>query len=357
MTPPPVTAPRLMVYKLAIYGGKDRVPLIAASIAKELGITPPTVHGHLKALALAGYIKPIGGAKYAVLYTRGKWADLLDEQLRGGPNISSGGGPNHQNCCSVNKNPLPVPVGESHIDGRFVFPVLHEGGHHIKVREDQGVRSIEIFSRKPVKWDNGVEYYSGLVPMDDGEVRVQFWDTKSPQLHVWPLPVPIVASTAYDAKARLQEAAERVTAILSKWGGWRFGPPEFISNEPGKEGIHYATNDPLVMQRLSPGFVPEAETGYRVDGTPPPRSLECDDPASAEAMLGYIIATRELRAGQKDLGRRLQVIEGNADRLINISEKLEVAMSNMAATEALLIEKAAKNLGDKVESSSGVMYS
>lgn len=328
----------MTVYRLLIHGGEDGKPLIAASIAKELELSEPTISRHISALTLAGYVKPFKGMKTSILYTRGPLADILDERLRGGTNsgygLAQGGGPNPHYCTSQDKKPskpLPVPVGEAHIDGVIVFPVTRQGDleNPLKVRD----RSVKIFERTPVRW-GGVTYYQGRVPTDDGVVKVQFWDINEPTLHVWPLPELIVAGTVYQARERLLEAARRVTAILSKWGGWRFGEPELISNEKGKEGIHYATNDDLITRHLEPGYQPPADSGYRVDGSPPPKALECDDPASAEAMLGYLTATRELRAGQQDLGQRQRQLEGEIAQVR--TENLEMILEIHQDTNQIL---------------------
>lgn len=364
MTNLQVSPTRLAVYKLLIYGAEDGRPLIAANVAKVLSKSEPTISRHIGALKRAGYIRPIKGMESAILYVKGPLGDILDERLRGGANptydLAQGGGPNPHYCTKQDKTtakPLPVPTGEAHIDGVVVFPVLEQGDlhHPLQVRDCEGERSVKIFDRKPTHW-GGVTYYKGRVQLDEGEVNVQFWDINEPTLHVWPLPELIVRSTVREAKPRLLEAARRVTAILSKWGGWRFGEPELISNEPGKEGIHYATNDPLIVKHLTPGYQPPAESGYRTDGTPGPVALECDDPDSAEAMLGYLTATRELRRDQQDLASRLDEMESNATKLVSITGKLECAMGNVAGAQSLQIERAAKDLRNSLDPSE-VMYS
>jgi len=359
-----VSPTRLMVYKLLIHGAEDGRPLIAASIAKVLDRSKPTISKHIAALERAGYVKPIAGLKSSILYVKGPLGDILDERLLGGANssceLAQGGGPNAHYCGKQDKTPskpLPVPTGEAHINGVIVFPVLEQGDlfHPLKVRDCEGERQLKVFDREPTRW-GGVTYYKGRVQLDEGEVKVQYWDINEPTLHVWPLPELIVRSTVREAKPRLLEAARRVTSILSKWGGWRFGEPELISHEPGKEGIHYATNDPLIVKHLTPGYQPPADSGYRIDGTPGPVALECDDPDSAEAMLGYLTATRELRRDQDALGLRLAVLDANADKLVSITSKLECAMGNVAAAQSLQIEQAAKDLRSSLNPSE-VMYS
>lgn len=359
-----VSPTRLAVYKLLIYGAEDGRPLIAARVAQALGKSEPTISRHIGALKRAGYIRPIKGMESSILYVKGPLGDILDERLRGEANsgyeLAQGGGPNAHYCGKQDKTPskpLPVPTGEAHINGVVVFPVLEQGDlhHPLKVRDHEGERSVTIFDREPTHW-GGVTYYKGWVPIDDARVKVQFWDIHEPTLHVWPLPELIVRSTVREAKPRLLEAARRVTSILSKWGGWRFGEPELISHEPGKEGIHYATNDPLIVKHLTPGYQPPADSGYRIDGTPGPVALECDDPDSAEAMLGYLTATRELRRDQDALGLRLAVLDANADKLVSITSKLECAMGNVAAAQSLQIEQAAKDLRSSLNPSE-VMYS
>ncbi len=325
---------------MLIYGAEDGRPLIAASVAKALDRTEPTISRHIAALKRAGYIKPIKGMTSAILYMKGPLGDILDERLKGGANssydLAQGGGPNAHYCGKQDNTPskpLPVPTGEAHIDGVVIFPVLRQGDlhHPLDVRDDHGARSVKIFDREPTHW-GGVTYYKGWVPIEEGgtKIKVQFWDINEPTLHVWPLPELIVRSTVREAKPRLLEAAARVTHILSKWGGWRFGEPELISNEPGKEGIHYASNDPLIVKHLTPGYQPPADSGYRVDGTPGPVALECDDPDSAEAMLGYLTATRELKTDQKDLGQRQRQLEGQIAqvRTENLEMILELHQDN-----------------------------
>lgn len=327
-----VSPTRLAVYKLLIYGGEDGRPLIAASVAKALGRTEPTISRHIAALKRAGYIRPIKGMESAILYVKGPLGDILDERLKGDANptygLAQGRGPNAHYCDEQDKkprNPLPVPTGEVHLKGRVIFPVLRQGDlfHPIPVQDGRGTRSVKIFERTPVHW-GGVTYYQGLVPIDGTTVKVQFWDTDKPALHVWPLPELIVRSTVREADPRLTEAARRVTNFLSKHGGWRFGEPELIGD------IHYATNDPLIVQHITPGYQPPADSGYRVDGTPGPVALECDDPDSAEAMLGYLTATRELRADQKGLGQRQRQLEGQIAqvRTENLEMILELHQDN-----------------------------
>lgn len=364
-----VSPARLMVYKLLIHGAEDGRPLIAASIAKVLDRSKPTISKHIAALERAGYVKPITGLKSSILYVKGPLGDILDERLRGGANssceLAQGGGPNVHYCGKPNKSPrkpLPVPTGEAHINGVIVFPVLRQGDlhHALDVRDKAGARSVRIFDREPTRW-GGVTYYQGRVPIDEGTVKVQFWDIDSPTLHVWPLPELIVRSTVREAKPRLLDAAKRVTAILSKWGGWRFGEPELISNEPGKEGIHYATNDPLIVKHLTPGYQPPADSGYRTDGTPGPVALECDDPDSAEAMLGYLTAARELRTDHKRLDQRQRQLEGQIVqvRTENLEMILELHQDNnqilRSARERHRIEQMARE--GRQDDDGAVMYS
>ena len=251
-------------------------------------------------MTLEGYIEPIKGTKRPVLYKKGQNSAILDEVLvKGLVKGDNGGGLNYP------QNPTPplnyaIPTGEAHINGRYIFPVIRVGDLcPLKVGTGSEKRTVEIFERVPVQL-KAVRYFRGKVQLDSGHaVTVQYWETNEPSLHVWPDPVQITAGTIGEAPEVLEERAVQVTYVLSKWGGWRFGPPRFSAND--EHGIHYAIPDPLIMSNFPPGYRPDKESGFWVDGTPGPRSCETGDPAKAQAVLDFHGRTMELRdAIQRD---------------------------------------------------------
>lgn len=353
MTQVRISAPRLRVYTMLVDGGKDGRPLCPASIIKELGKGHSTIYDHVAALEREKYIRPIRGTSSPTLYERGDNSPILDELLKARDSGVSGvppdGGRDAHYCSPENNNApetVHIPTGEAHVNGRYIFPVLHEGGHHIMLPDDGGEkRDVVIFGPDPVNLNSGVRYYKGRVPLGDGTaLKVHYYDQGTPALHVWPDPVATVASTVATAPDRLQERAAEATAIMSKYGGWRFGDPEFRG-----EGIHYATNDPAIMGNFPEDFVPASDSGYWRDHTPPPDSVETKSKERAQAVLDFHGATRELRAGQKSLDLRIVELRHQLEGLVSISEMVAVSIANIAAAEAEQIERAARGMADRMD--------
>lgn len=291
--------------------------------------------------------------KYAVLYCRGPRAAILDEAILilksgavGAPLPTSPDGVRDaQNCSPADKNfSVYVPEGETHVDGRFIFPVLRIGDlEPFKVKDDEGERILQVFDPKPAKMNSGVTYYKGRIPMDDAIIKVHFYDTAEPALHVWPKPMATVASTVLQSRELMAERAAQATVVLSKFAGWRFGEPEFIGD------FHYATNDPAIMANFPPDFKPAADSGYWRDHTPGPDSIETKNEKKGQAVLDFQRTSNELRAGQKSLDLRIVELRHQLEGLVSISEMVAVSIANIAAAEAEQIERAARGMADRMD--------
>ena len=333
----------LKVYSLLIYGKGDGKKMIAARVAEELGISKVAVGNHIATLS-RGYIRRI--TKNPAIYEKGENAAILDELVNSGVNPPHGRGSIEQYCGKPDINaPLAVPTGETHICGRYIFPVLHQGGMSIKIKDATGERNIQVFDKEPKKLKNGVEYYPGSLPLDDEEVNLQFWDTTEPKLHVWPKPVMNTASTILTSKERLLEKAERAANVLMKFGMWRLGQPTFVPNEKDGDGFHYATNDPLIMGNFPTDFQPAKESGYYIDGTPGPQALETHSMNKGQAVLDFYGATKRLESGQSSILSKLTELDNRTAMLIGITENLEHSLVNAINIESVLVQKAVKDSG------------
>lgn len=349
-----ISPTRIKVYRLLVDGGEDRRPLCPSSIADVLHRGRSTVYDHVEALRLAGYVRPIRGTSNPALYERGANAALLDEILKARVSgvsgavsgVPSDGGRDVQYCSPGNNNAriVQVPTGEAHVNGRFIFPVLREGDHTLKVRENGEWRTIPVFGKDPINLRSGVRYYKGRVTLGDGTtLKVHYYDQGHPALHVWPDPVATTAGTVETAPERLQERAAEAVAVLGRCGGWRFGEPAFIGE------THYATNDQAILGNFPEGFRPADGSSWWMDKTPPPLAVETKDQKQAQAVLDFYGRTNSLAAGQKQLDQRIVELGHHAESLVSISEKLAVSIANIAAAEAEQIERAARGMADRMD--------
>lgn len=353
-----VSAPRLMIYRLLVDGLGPGTGMSASSVhetltTKGMTISRTRVYQHVNALKKSGYIREIRGTKSPALYERGRNAPVLDSLAAATcqplDNSALGGVPNVQNCCKPDNNGLNtppaevyIPDAETHIAGRYIYPVLKIGELYepFIVREGCEISQVRVFNTVPETMNNGVVYYPGTVQTDDGIVKIQYWQgSATTSMHIWPRPVVLLPGRAAESREELAARAQDVANWLGKFGGWKFGLPTFVPNEKGENaGYHYATNDKAIMDQLPLDFQPAAETGWRIDSTPGPRALETNDEANINALLNVGPITRDLRRGQQDMSARQQQL---AEQIIQLrTENLEMILeihqdNNMILRSAL----------------------
>lgn len=375
-----VSAPRLMIYRLLVDGLGPGAGMSASSVhetltARGMTISRARVYQHVNALKKSGYIREIRGTRSPALYERGRNAPVLDDLAAATcqplDNSPLGGVPDVQKWCQGDNNALNtptaevyIPAAETHIAGRYIFPVLKVGELYepFIVREGGEISEVQVFNTVPKTLKNGVTYYPGTVETDDGIVKIQYWTSPGQgAMHIWPRPVVLLPGRAAESREELAERAQDVANWLGKFGGWRFGLPTFVPNEKGENGgYHYATNDKAIMDQLPPDFQPAAETGWRIDSTPGPRALETNDEANINALLNIGPITRELRQTQEALARdmaafqtstgtNLAVLNERSEQLAQITANLQISMENLANASASLIEMHAREAMIKAE--------
>jgi hypothetical protein len=347
---------RRRVYELLVDGAAPGAGLAPTSIIDLMNaegkISEQRVYQIIREMRGEGYVRKIPGTS---LYTRGRDAavldDLIEQQSKQQVNTSHGGGPiAHYPSKEDNIGPKTqifetyVPTAETHICGIFIYPVLRVGEvleqYRVRDPDTREVSEVRVFKEEPKLLNNGVAYFQGIVPLDDRDVKVQYWQGPAiTSMHIWPRPVRLLPGRAAESREELAEAAQRVANWLGRFGGWKFGQPSFVPNEKGEDaGYHYATNDKVIMDQLPLDFQPAAETGWRIDSTPGPRALETNSEENINALLNVGPITRELRAGQKDLGQRQQLLAEQIEqvRTQNLEMILEIHQDhNMILRSAL----------------------
>lgn len=365
-----LSPPRQRVYRLAVDGKAPNSGLCSTSIAKQMQregyeISRQRVSVHLRELCRSGYIEPMRENARPALYIRGKNAGILDALL-GNSNATPphGGGGNVQNCMQPNKNlSAYVPAGEMHLDDCYIYPVMREGDRSkLKIEG----KEIAIFNTEPIREFNGVERYPGLVPLDDMDVRVEYWDAPhKPILKVWPKAVPLTPGQPAKPLRDHAEKAQMAVDVLSKYGGWRFGHPERIGDP------HYATNDPAVIGNFPQGAELHEASKCWLDSTPPPRAFETTDAQLMDGVINYHAIAEGLKASmaavdarvkdiatyQAGIAQRVAFSEWRGDKMDGIIAKTQDNIERLTMIIQTIIEAEALKIVTKDNIDSGVMYS
>lgn len=255
---------------------------------------------------------------------------------------------------------------ETHVNGRFIFPV-HESGElyeKYKVPTMDRIHEIEIWG--PPRKLRGADVFTGKIPIHGG-ITVWYWEgTNKQSLHVWPSPVePTPGQPGKDESDLLQKAID-VANWLGKYGGWRFGNPRYSSNEGKDGGFHRAIYDKAITDNLPDDYVPNESSGFYIDNTPEPKSLETTGKGSAEradAIINFPQITKDLKDADNEIKKDLNELKvfaessfGKIDdlderslKLLTITERLYSSIENLTSISMKQIESYAEECVSRAE--------
>lgn len=338
---------RLKVYRLLVDGAGPNSGLVPSRVAEELGISKAAEARHRAALEAGGFISRIPGMICPVLYKRGPRSNIMDKVLVDptfNASVNLDGGTVPVNLGGV-KPPerqkgreIYVPTARAHINGRVIFPVLKVGDlGPLRIRGAGEDLELRIFEAKPYLNNNGVEMIKGKVPYNGQKVTVQYLESPNVrELSVWPPEAELVVDQFDTAREIFEQLAAEVARFLERWGGWRFGPPEF------KGAVELASTEERILANIPADMRGSPSSPLWVDTSLGPREIETKDPDAAKAVFDF-------PGVSKDLDGRLRLLEGRSGRILVVLERLELGHEKLANIAAALAERGAHEAADKVE--------
>jgi hypothetical protein len=351
----------LQVYLLLIdpeLGG-----LSQSRISDQLELRRPTISGHVESLVSGDFVKAVEGCKCPILYTKGAKSPQLDAlvlERRVRDTIRSCVGHARPNTFPPSTISPPcqdlsrVEDARVHANGSVSFKVEKIGDLHELVIKRDGpngkVERVKLFGLEPSiseEEGRGASSYDSHIYVNGQKVRLQFWQGKEKStMRIWPsekkLP-PSLIPTDHDALERFMESqAQDVANFISKYGGWRFGLPQFNGQ------IETASQDPRILDQISKDIkrvegVPDAW----VDGSPPgkgKREFETTNLRKARAVFEFDKTADEVDGHSK----RIYILESDSKRILALLENLVKAQAMEAELHVASVARDVEETASKI---------
>jgi DNA-binding transcriptional ArsR family regulator len=241
-----ITRLRREVYEMLIGGS------YAADIAKRKHLSHQSVLYQVNALERGGFIKKSGERKsYPQFYERGVKAAVFEEAASRLTEESKRTESNGKGVSTKQKS-----HSRTHAKG-CVITLVNRVGELSSFPTDDG--TFRLFPAGPYNTQHGNEFFKSRILVDGREITVQFQRTEKGTMlfYVWPPEVEQTAGELSYQPAAWKELNEHVLNILSKYGGWRFGPTRSFSG-----ATHFAVSEDAWFDR-STGILESETTNLR----------------------------------------------------------------------------------------------
>ena len=218
----------------------------AAEVSKNKHLKHQTVQYHIKTLEHAGIVARKGGKSYPQFYEKGPNATTFEEASS---RLT-------RDCKDDGRGVTTKQKSRTHAKGCVITLVTRVGELH---RIPTGDGPLDLFPEHPYNAQHGNEFFKGTLPIDGHDIKVQFQRTErgSMLFYVWPPQVEQAAGDLSYCPPAWKECNEWILNLLSKYGGWRFGPARSFSGE-----THFAVSEDAWFDR-STGILESETTNLR----------------------------------------------------------------------------------------------